>query len=136
MPKIVQDMNFDWDSQASQFPYKDAPGISLERRTDGQLGSTVVDCLLYRQESGLLAGILYHYNEDCPYQQPGSCNLWVRPDAQHQGIGTALTREAWHRWGIVYEEQTMTPGSVAWIDALVEQGILNPERTRFIDEGV
>lgn len=87
-----------WESQAGQYPPTGPPGISYFR---GELNDQFyVDCLLYRDETGTLAGILNHYPMDIPpLQHAGDKNIWVHPQRRRQGIGTALLLESFFRWG-------------------------------------
>lgn len=118
-----------WESQVWQYPPTGDPGITLEHYTITIRGHiTVVDCLLYRDAQGALIGIWCHYNENNPDQLPGSCNLWVHPDHQRQGIATALLRRADELWDL-RDQDTYTTAGNAWIEALVAQGRIDATRT-------
>ena len=89
---------YTWDSQAAQYPPTGPPGISYF--CGGLSDNLFVDCLLYRDETGELVGILNQYPVDIPpFQRDGDKNIWVHPGRRRQGIGTALLLEAWFRWG-------------------------------------
>jgi ribosomal protein S18 acetylase RimI-like enzyme len=115
---------FSWQSQAAQYAYRDAPGIRLERHSIGELGfMTLVDCILYRDEDGLLVGILNHYvDSNNPEEQAGNCNIWVKPSHQRRGIGTALLKDAMERWDIDFEQQRFTSQGLLFFDALCRRG--------------
>jgi uncharacterized protein YndB with AHSA1/START domain len=93
---------FAWESQAAQYPRTGPPGISYFRAelpNNSDKLSLFVHCLLYRDETGELVGILNHYPTDLPpLQREGDRNVWVRPDRRRQGIGSALLTEAMLRW--------------------------------------
>jgi len=130
-------MRTGWEDQASQYAPVGPPGITLVSQTvafGGSTLTTIIDCLLYRNEDGLLLGILNHFTEGNPFQKPGSCNLWVKPGHQRQGIASALLREAWHRWHLKYEDQDWTTHGDAWLQGLVERGKINPELTDAVNE--
>ena len=125
-----------WEGQAAQFPPIGEPGLGYEQRTIGPPKQpTIVDCLSYRDANGVLIGILYHYNENNPFQEPDTMNIMVDPNRQREGAGTALLREATTRWpGIEekgYPHQTWTPESMAFVDGLVAKGIVDEDRTMF-----
>lgn len=126
-----------WEAQATQFAPTGEPGITLECKTIGPPDKeTVVDCLLYRDEDGILIGILAHYNDNHPSQVPDSVNLLVKPDQQRQGVGKSLAREACSRWPQILKVkgtkiQYWTAESLAWAEALVAKGEMNQSRTEW-----
>lgn len=126
-----------WDQQAVQFPSQGEPGITYEQRVIGPPGSeTVVDCLLYRDDDGILIGILAHYNEGNPFQEPDTVNLLVKPDQQRKGVGKSLAREACTRWPQILQVkgtqiQYWTSDSLGWAEALVAKGEMNETRTEW-----
>ena len=98
IPATVSDEQmYTWESQASQYPPTGPPGVSYFR---GELSKELyVDCLLSRDETGALVGILNRYPTDFPpHEREGDANVWVRPDRRRQGIGSALLSEASFRW--------------------------------------
>lgn len=137
--KIIPEMNYTWESQAVQYPATGEPGITVETYALGTgEHASKVDCLLYRDDDGQLIGILNRYYENNPHQAPDTGNLWVKPDCHHNGVATALLRKAAELYpekaqGWV-DNQTFTHAGVAWIESLVRKGIINQERTAFIDE--
>lgn len=91
----------DWETQARQYPASGPSGISY---FGGETTFGTVDCLLYRNESGELVGILNHYPFDVPGKQVrGSRNIWVKSEWQRRGIGRLLVVEAVTRWGLAPE---------------------------------
>jgi GNAT superfamily N-acetyltransferase len=127
-PKITLAIH-EWQTQARQYAPTGDPGITVEHHNICIQGHyTMVDCLLYRDHDGTLIGIWNHYNENNPLQAPGSCNLWVRPDRQRQGIATALLRRADELWDL-HDQDTYTAEGNAWIEGLVAQGRIDATRT-------
>src|SRR4051812_37166458 len=101
----------DWDSQARWYPPSGQPGLSYFA---GQTPLGVIDCLLWRNESGELVGILNHYPFRTPEgQEPGTFNVWVKPGWQRRGIATRLANEALLRWRVDLNVQTYTPEGAA-----------------------
>ena len=116
---------FDWQSQAVQYPRLGVPGTVLEQHwVDTRTGQEVqqpvgtpshitrIDCLLHREPDGSLSGILNHYNENCPLEQSGAVNIWVRPDRQRSGIATSLVMAANALWSLRVDDQRCTVDGV------------------------
>jgi GNAT superfamily N-acetyltransferase len=112
---------YTWDSQACQYPTFGEPGISYFA---GVTDLGTVDCLLYRNERGVVVGILNYYDFDSPWEVRGNVNVWVRRNAQGRGIGTALIEEAHRRWTIDLDQQRFTPEGAAFAERLRERGTL------------
>jgi GNAT superfamily N-acetyltransferase len=124
-----------WESQVCQYPPTGEPGITHmapEIVVDGH--ATTVDCLLYRSPTGELLGIFNHYRANNPRQPEGSCNIWVHPDHQRQGIASALLREAWHRWPLKEADQVWSGAGSEWIGGLVDKGKVDPLITHSLNE--
>lgn len=126
-PKMIFGFVFTWESQAEQYARFGLPGITYERHyaneEDAPPGAPV-DCLLMRDVHGKLVGILNHYPESDPggLEQAGNINVWVRPDRQKRGIGTALVRAAQERWPINFQQQRYSPEGLKLLSALRRQG--------------
>lgn len=115
---------YSWESQARQYAPSGEPGISYERHyADGfdRGPENPVDCLLFRNDNGVLVGILNYYPQGDTtglIEQAGNFNVWVAPDAQRHGVATALLRNARLRWTINLAQQRWSPQGLAWIKAL------------------
>src|SRR3954468_22976709 len=114
---------FSWESQAKQYAYRDTPGINLERHHLGEFPDwTQIDCLLCRDENGLLIGILnYYLDSSNPLEQAGNVNVWVKPSHQRQGIATKLLLDALTRWDIDPNQQRYTEQGADWIAAVIKK---------------
>ena len=116
---------YSWESQSVQYAYRDEPGINLERHSVGVVGSMyVIDCLLYRDDEGLLLGILNYYVNDNPEEKAGNVNIFIHPKHKRQGIATALLTEAAKRWVIDVEQQNFTPEGIRLLDGLIKKGLV------------
>jgi GNAT superfamily N-acetyltransferase len=94
---ILDEGLLSWESQASQYPALGSPGPGYLGRVATEFYT--VDCLLWRDNKGIVVGILNHYPADfAPWERAHNVNIWVRPDHQRQGIGHALVTEALRRW--------------------------------------
>lgn len=101
----------DWPSQERWYPATGPAGLSY---FPGVTPLGVIDCLLWRSESGELIGILNHYPFTTPDGQvPGSVNFWVKPAWRRRGIGTRLLEEADLRWQLDMNDQALTAEGVA-----------------------
>jgi GNAT superfamily N-acetyltransferase len=112
-----------WESQVMQYPVVGEPGIGyFAGVVAGDLPP--VDCLLWRDDQGLVRGILNHYPVNyAPYEMAGGVNIWVHPDWQRRGIGRALVTEAVTRWGeINVEQQRFSEAGAAFALALLDEG--------------
>ncbi len=67
-----------WEGQAEQYPPAGEPGIGYFAGDAGF--AQPVDCLLWRDETGALRGILNHYPVDMPpWEQAGNLTVLVQP---------------------------------------------------------
>lgn len=130
---------FDWESQAQQYPERGQPGLDVEQhyvdlasgmevfppqprglwwQTD--MSMTKIDCLLMRDEVGVLVGILNHYDGRHPIEPTADAvNLWIRPDMQRRGLGRTMVLDAVRRWpGVTWEKQRYTPQGLALLESL------------------
>lgn len=124
--RIVQhQIAFAWPAQASQYPPIGHHGIRYFKGElrDGEFGGgAYVDCLLFRDEDGVLTGILNHYPQDMPpYAAAGEVVIQVRPDQRRKGIATRLLREALTRWPIDLRGQQSTPDGYAFVERFLAQ---------------
>lgn len=105
-------ITYSYESQVVQYPRLGAPGIEYFAGDGGF--AKPVDCLLWRDDEGLVRGILNHYPVDMPpHEKAGNINLFIDPARQRQGIGTALVREANRRWGpINWNQQRYTKAGI------------------------
>lgn len=105
-------VTYSWESQVEQYPRLGAPGIQYFAGDVGALKP--VDCLLWRDEQGLVHGILNYYSIDFPpHEQAGNINIFIDPQRRRQGIGSALLREAHRRWGpIDWNQQRYTESGI------------------------
>jgi GNAT superfamily N-acetyltransferase len=125
LPVFQGDTWFTWESQAEQYPPTGQPGVSYFRgdMSDGFGPGAHIDCLLFRDASGVLVGILNHYPMDFPpYEQAGNVLVIVREDRQRRGIGTRLVREAMTRWPVDPYAQRYTQPGADFVRALMTRG--------------
>lgn len=125
----TDDTRFTWESQAAQYPPSGQPGVSYFRgdvSDDGYGPGAYVDCLLFRDASGVLVGVLNHYPADFPpYESAGNVLVLVRDDRRRRGIGTALLREAMTRWPVDLYAQRYTETGADFVGALIARGALD-----------
>jgi GNAT superfamily N-acetyltransferase len=119
---VPDEQMYTWESQVVQYPPTGPPGISY---FCGKLSDELfVDCLLYRDETGELVGILNHYPVDFPpHEREGDENIWVHPSRRRRGIGSALLLEARFRWGLRenVDEPKLTESGVRFMIGLDEK---------------
>jgi GNAT superfamily N-acetyltransferase len=118
-------MAFAWESQAPQYPPFGPAGISYFKgvtfKDNGLPDDFYVDCLLWRDEAGVLRGILNHYPMGHTLEEKGNVNIWVQPGWQGRGIGTALAREAMRRWPLNLKQQRFTPSGAKLAEKLLRE---------------
>ena len=108
-----------WESQANQYPPFGEPGVSYFK---GDLPSgNYVDCLLWRDQGGILRGILNHYPFKSKWEEIGNINVWVQPGHRRQGIATALMEEAMNRWPIDMRQQRYSAEGAALVERLMRR---------------
>jgi len=118
---IPQSLVFSFAGQAGQYPQYGMPGISYFK---GVISAKVwVNCLLFRDEHGILLGVLNHYPMTSVWEEAGNVNVFIDPAHKRKGIGTALVAECIARWGqINTAQQRFTPEGAAWAERLVLDG--------------
>jgi GNAT superfamily N-acetyltransferase len=105
-----------WEGQAAQYPPTGEPGIGYFAGDAGY--NKPVDCLLRRDGTGLLRGILNHYPVDMPpWEKAGNVTVLVQPGWRRNGIASALLDEARRRWPIDLTAQTYTDNGRRFIAA-------------------
>jgi GNAT superfamily N-acetyltransferase len=126
---------FDWASQVCQYDRRGEPGFTEEVHP---LNGATVHCLLWRDQDGLLRGILNYYPDDVPGERithrgvtfrmggekAGNANIWVDPNHRGKGIGTMLAREAIARYRIDITQQRFTAAGAALAEKLMREGVL------------
>jgi len=127
---------FSWESQVCQYARRGEPGFTEEVHP---LNGGTVHCLLWRDQDGLLRGILNYYptgahGETMTHngvvfrmggEKPGNANIWVDPRHRGKGIGTMVAREAISRYGIDITQQRFTPAGVALTEKLLRDGAVD-----------
>lgn len=87
-------------------------------------GVPPVDCLLWRDDRGALAGVLtyfavsYYEKDGTLLDEAGNFTVLVRSDARRQGIATKLVAEADRRWKLNFDQQLYTPSGLALVRSL------------------
>ena len=112
--------------QAKQYP-KDGPsGISYFKGVVDE--STWVDCLLFRDDSGKLIGILNHYpfalvDPDDPriVEKRGNINIFIDPKHKNKGIATKLVDEAVSRYSVDLRRQRYSDEGANFINKYVRK---------------
>lgn len=102
-----------YTAQAKQYPQDGKPGVTYFKGVISP--KSHVDCLLHYSKDGKLDGILNHYPKNMGPERKGNINVLVHPDAQRQGIGSALLKEADKRWNVDYTKQGYTHQGAALI---------------------
>lgn len=111
---------FDWTSQKRQYPPSGETGIGYFA---GETEYGVVDCLLWRDQMGILRGVLNHYSFPTPFgEHAGSVNIYVDPLFRRRGVATMLLDEARTRWVIDVEAQTYTEAGADFMVAYLDAG--------------
>lgn len=81
-----------------------------------------VNTLLYRDEQGILRGIITHFPKAIiPYKMEGEVDLAVDPSCRRQGIGMKLIKKASELWDIQAKLQRYTPASAALTEAYLKE---------------
>lgn len=132
-PKVtIKREAYDWASQVRQYARRGEPGFTEEVHP---LNGGTVHCLLWRDQDGLLRGILNYYASDCRGElmrsggvafrmggeKAGNANIWVDPNHRGKGIGTMVAREGLSRYGITIEQQRFTEAGAALAEKLLRE---------------
>jgi hypothetical protein len=109
-------MTNNWPVVAREHPRVGPPGLRhaiLRHHTGGTVG-----CLSWRDNSGQVRGLLYHYQCDFPpYERRGNVNLWIDPAWHRRGLGSSLLAEADRRWTVNFAQQKYTTAGLALVRA-------------------
>jgi hypothetical protein len=127
---------FGWDSQAGQYPRTGEPGIGYYAGDAGH--AQPVNCLLWRDATGRLRGILNHYPIDMPpWERAGNLTVLVQPGWRRRRIATTLVDQARRRWPIDLAAQTYTDDGRKFITAyLATTTTVRPgDRIRLVHTG-
>jgi DNA polymerase III epsilon subunit-like protein/Mor family transcriptional regulator len=121
--------------QAKQYPKDGPPGISYFKGVVNE--STWVDCLLFRDDSGKLIGILNHYpfalvDPDDPriVEKRGNINIFIDPKHKSKGIGTKLVGEAVSRYNVDLRRQRYSEEGANFINNYVRKLPENKNKTK------
>jgi DNA-binding NarL/FixJ family response regulator len=113
-------MPWPFKGQAEQFEKIGPPGLSYFKGTgNGLKPNQWVDCLLWRDDSGILKGIVYHYPQDLPLEKKGNMNVFISPDSKRQGIANRLVAEAIKRYNVDLRQQKYSEEGAAFINNFV-----------------
>jgi GNAT superfamily N-acetyltransferase len=112
-PASISDTGWGWESQSAQYPATATPGHHYEvEQFPGPDGKRLypIECLTHYGADSKLDAILNRYPDGYPQlERSGAINLWVRPDAQRQGIGTGMLAEIETHGRIDWAVQTFSP---------------------------
>lgn len=89
-----------------------------------QHGLLPVLCLCWRDEAGLLRGVLNYYQQDSPWEKKGNANVFVDPEWYGKGIGTELMLAGIARWSIDPKAQRYTNMGAPFMRRLIEKGLV------------
>jgi Mor family transcriptional regulator len=118
--KSLDGMPWPFKGQAKQFDKKGPPGLSyFKGEGNGLQPGQWVDCLLWRDDKGLLKGIVYHYPQDLPLEKKGNMNVFISPDSKRQGIASKLVAEAIKRYDVDLRQQRYSEEGAAFINNFV-----------------
>lgn len=87
-------------------------------------GLMSVLCLCWRDDAGLLRGVVNYYQQDSPWEKKGNANIFIDPEYCRQGIGTTLLLAAIERWGISLKRQRYTNRGAAFVSRLIQKDLV------------
>lgn len=101
----------------SYFPGQLNPSLASQAVLKGSQ-KPVVDCLVWRDESGIVRGWLSHWPFDIPpIQKKGDALVVVDPARRRRGIGLSLLTEGISRFNIDLARQKFSPSGAALVAA-------------------
>ena len=113
---------YTFESQQVQYPPTGKPGVTFEHYDEGMtnesgaIAEVPIDCWLWRDEDGILRGILNYYPHGAPVQinnpeKPGDFMVMVQRGWQRRGIATALMDACRSKYEVNFRQQHYTyPG--------------------------
>lgn len=110
-----------WESKSNQYPEIGVSGIQYFK---GYIKGTItkyVDCLLYKDDKGLLAWILNHYPFDFELEKKGNFNVVVKPENTGKGIGMALLTEGIKMFNINLQNQKYTTSGLRLVNTYLKR---------------
>jgi GNAT superfamily N-acetyltransferase len=118
IPDIFATGPYSFAVQVKQYPLLGTKGIGYFA---GDVGDDMppVDCLLYRDKSGKVRGILNHFPVRMGLEQAGNVAVFIDPSFRRKGIATKLLDEANRRWSINLLQQKFTPLGGAFIKSYI-----------------
>ena len=126
---------YSFRSQAEQYPEDGPPGISYFKGVVDD--STWVDCLLFRDDSGKVIGILNYYpfalvDPDDPriVEKRGNINIFIDPKHKNKGIATKLVDEAVSRYNVDLRRQRYSEEGANFINNYVRKLPENKNKTK------
>jgi curved DNA-binding protein CbpA/8-oxo-dGTP pyrophosphatase MutT (NUDIX family)/predicted ABC-type ATPase len=115
-------MPWPFKGQAEQFDKKGPPGFSyFKGEGNGLRPGQWVDCLLWRDEKGILKGIVYHYPQDLPLEKKGNVNIFISPDSKRKGIASTLLAEAMKLYDVNLRQQRYSTEGAAFVNNFVRR---------------
>lgn len=114
---------YTFESQKIQYAEIGKPGVTYEHYDEGMtnergdIAEVPIDCWLWRDDEGILRGILNYYPQGSPIaianpERPGDFMVIVEKGWQRRGIATALMDACRQRWDVNFRQQHYTyPGA-------------------------
>jgi hypothetical protein len=125
-------MTNNWPVVTREHPRLGPPGLRhavLRHHSGG-----TADCLSWRDKTGQVRGLLYHYRCDFPpHERRGNVNLWIDPAWHRHGLGSDLLVEADRRWNLNFAQQSYTTAGLALVRAHLGLTARQPSSSVFHD---